>query len=678
MPKETEDKLAKIEREHKEMQEEMRSKLAQIEANIANSQLDLLNKVKEIFRRHSTVGKTYMEDPTHPLGFTPVHIPEYTSAYQGILSPVCLTIENPHYQTGASFPADCPATSGLKPEEVIKYREVVESFYGFDAKVLTLVPNMVLPPKRGKEGIKRQFTVANTSQQNGVVERMNKTLLERTRAMLRAVGQEKSFWAESVNTACYLVNQAPSTAMELKTPMEMWTGPNKDYIEELKAQLAREFEMKDLRSSNKILGIMSPSSEEERMKMSRVSYALAMGSLMFYMICKRLDIAQAVGVVSRYMANPDKEHWNTSVVATSTTEAEYVAATQASKEAIWLKILLEELRHNQEYVSLFCDSQSALHLARNPTFHSRTKRIRVQYHFIREKVEEGTVDMQKIHTKDNIADFMTKAVNVDKFTWCRSSCGLSETGTGGADSERNSIEDGICIVNILGFFHLQSNQGVWGFGIKGACLGWFAYDPQFYDINNMNFAQSEAQAVQARNLKRDCYTNLLVRGIKLDSGIPLQWAAKVPMMITFYVIDRDGEENDVKSQACIFKVVPNTRSRSQMGETTDGGLHEIFQHDFGPVGSPSFEAARSSGRLGYLASRRYTNGIINTVLLMLDSGLLCFSRGDPTGNLRKRFHPEMSEQEAANFMKSVCVDACNKWTTAGHDLIQYLQQGIEK
>ncbi|KAE8662818.1 hypothetical protein F3Y22_tig00113124pilonHSYRG00138 [Hibiscus syriacus] len=261
-------------------------------------------------------------------------------------------------------------------------------------------------------------------------------------------------------------------------------GPNKDHIEELNAQLAREFEMKDLGSTNKILGMqihrdknckpistplpinfklsssMSHSSEEERMKMSRVPYASAVRSLMFVMICTRPDIAQAVGVVSRYMANPGKEHWNTvkrilryikgtsnvalcyggsnllingwvsklqSIVATSTTEAEYVAATQASKEAIWLKMLLEELGHNQEYVSLFCDSQSALHLARNPTFHSMIKHIRVQYHFIREKVEEGTVDMQKIHIKDNIADFMTKAIKADKFTWYRSSCGLSET-----------------------------------------------------------------------------------------------------------------------------------------------------------------------------------------------------------------------------------------------------------
>lgn len=81
---------------------------------------------------------------------------------------------------------------------------------------------------------------------------------------------------------------------------------------------------------------------------------------------------------------------------------------------------------------------------------------------------------------------------------------------------------------------------------------------------------------------------------------------------------------------------------------------------------------------GYLAARRHMDGIINTVLMMLDSGLPCFSRGDPIGNLRKRFHPEMSEREAANFMIRTCTDAYNKWTTAGYDLIQYLQQGIEK
>lgn len=49
-------------------------------------------------------------------------------------------------------------------------------------------------------------------------------------------------------------------------------------------------------------------------------------------------------------------------------------------------------------------------------------------------------------------------------------------------------------------------------------------------------------------------TNKLVKGIRVDSGIPLQSAAKVPIMITFNVADRDGDQNDIKPQACIFKV----------------------------------------------------------------------------------------------------------------------------
>ncbi|GKC04925.1 hypothetical protein Tco_0996535 [Tanacetum coccineum] len=208
----------------------------------------------------------------------------------------------------------------------------------------------------------------------------------------------------------------------------------------------------------KLSSKMSPNSEKEGMKMSRVPYGSEVESLMFAMICTRPDIAHVVGVVSRYMAEPGREHWEavkrilryikgTSGVALCFGEsdlivkgyvdsdyagdldgkAEYVAAAQASKEAVLLKMLLEELGHKQEKITLFCDNQSALYLAKNPTFHSKIKHIRVQYHFVREKVEEGTVDMRKIHTDDNVADYLTKAINCDKFIWCRSSCGLAKT-----------------------------------------------------------------------------------------------------------------------------------------------------------------------------------------------------------------------------------------------------------
>ncbi|XP_073133491.1 uncharacterized protein [Henckelia pumila] len=160
----------------------------------------------------------------------------------------------------------------------------------------------------------------------------------------------------------------------------------------------------------------------------------------------RLELIHSDGYVdSDYAGDPDKRKSTTgyvftvaggavswvlklqTVVALSTTEAEYMAATQACKKAIWIKRLLEELGHKQEKIPLFCDGQSTLHIARNPAFHSRTKHIGVQFHFVREVVEEGSVDMQKIHTKDNIADVLTKLVNTDKFEWCRSSSGLAET-----------------------------------------------------------------------------------------------------------------------------------------------------------------------------------------------------------------------------------------------------------
>ncbi|KAK9078793.1 hypothetical protein SSX86_002851 [Deinandra increscens subsp. villosa] len=78
-------------------------------------------------------------------------------------------------------------------------------------------------------GVIRNHTVPGTPQQNGLVERMNRTLLNKVRCMLHSSGLPKSFWAEAVVTATYLVNRSPSTAIEMKTPMEMWTGAKQDY-----------------------------------------------------------------------------------------------------------------------------------------------------------------------------------------------------------------------------------------------------------------------------------------------------------------------------------------------------------------------------------------------------------------------------------------------------------------
>ena len=76
------------------------------------------------------------------------------------------------------------------------------------------------------------------------------------------------------------------------------------------------------------------------------------------------------------------------IVTLSTIEAEYVAMTEASKEIIWLQGLLTELRFKQEKNVLYSDSQSTIHLAKNSTFHFRTKHIGLLYHFIRSLLED--------------------------------------------------------------------------------------------------------------------------------------------------------------------------------------------------------------------------------------------------------------------------------------------------
>ena len=107
-----------------------------------------------------------------------------------------------------------------------------------------------------------------------------------------------------------------------------------------------------------------------------------------------------------------------STVALSTTEAEYMAVTEAFKEAIWLHGLVEDLGIIQKQVEVFCDSQSAICLAKNQVYHGRTKHIDVRFHFIREIIDEGNILLQKIRTADNPADMLTKVVTGIKFQHC--------------------------------------------------------------------------------------------------------------------------------------------------------------------------------------------------------------------------------------------------------------------
>ena len=95
-----------------------------------------------------------------------------------------------------------------------------------------------------------------------------------------------------------------------------------------------------------------------------------------------------------------------------------MAVVEAIKEVIWIHGLIRDLGVDQKQVEVHCDSQSAIYLAKYQVHHARTKHIDVRYHFVREIVGEGEIILQKIPTKDNPADMLTKVVGVAKFVHC--------------------------------------------------------------------------------------------------------------------------------------------------------------------------------------------------------------------------------------------------------------------
>lgn len=119
-----------------------------------------------------------------------------------------------------------------------------------------------------------------------------------------------------------------------------------------------------------------------------------------------------------------------SVVALSSTEAEYIGITHAAKEATWIRNLLSELYSPQilNYpIIIHCDNKSAIELARNATFHSRTKHIAIRYHYIREALNAGVISLEHRGTDDMPADMFTKALIRLKLTKFAQYVGLSQT-----------------------------------------------------------------------------------------------------------------------------------------------------------------------------------------------------------------------------------------------------------
>ena len=219
-------------------------------------------------------------------------------------------------------------------------------------------------------------------------------------------------------------------------------------------------------------------------------YSALVGSLMYLAVCTRPDLSQAVGALARYSANPMTEHWDAALgvvrylsstsskgiifscnngmcelsgycdadfagdidtrrsttgyvfklaggaiswssrlqptVAASTTEAEYMAASNATKEGLWLRKLLTDLGKPLKPIVIQSDNQAAISLLKNPITSMRSKHIDVIHHLARERVVRGEVVFSYVNTADNVADMLTKPLLELKFLACCKGMGMSD------------------------------------------------------------------------------------------------------------------------------------------------------------------------------------------------------------------------------------------------------------
>lgn len=224
--------------------------------------------------------------------------------------------------------------------------------------------------------------------------------------------------------------------------------------------------------SMRLTSNQSPKSTTEIARMSNIPYKEAVGTLMYAALGTRPDIAYAIQVLSKFSKDPGDAHWEAAkrvfrylkgtrelwltyggagedlagftdadgnmaedrratsgyafiinggavswsakrqeVVTLSTTESEYVGATHAAKEALWLRSLITQVfEQNIPATNVFSDNQSAIALAKDHQYHARTKHIDIRYHFIRWIIEEGKIRLIYCPTEDMVADVFMKAL----------------------------------------------------------------------------------------------------------------------------------------------------------------------------------------------------------------------------------------------------------------------------
>lgn len=231
------------------------------------------------------------------------------------------------------------------------------------------------------------------------------------------------------------------------------------------------------------------SKNNEETKVDATLYMKMVGSLM-YLTATRPDLMYGVSLISRFMSCPTESHWlaakrilrylkgttelgifykkgdNSNLVAytdsdfagdlddrrstsgfvfllgsaavswsskkqpivtLSTTEAEYVAAASCACQCLWLKRVLEKLGHKEKRSTMIqCDNSSTIKLSKNSVFHGRSKHIDIKFHFLRDLVKDGVVELSYCNSQEQVADIMTKPIKLDQYLKLRKMMGMVE------------------------------------------------------------------------------------------------------------------------------------------------------------------------------------------------------------------------------------------------------------
>ncbi|GJW67675.1 hypothetical protein Tco_0122099 [Tanacetum coccineum] len=113
-------------------------------------------------------------------------------------------------------------------------------------------------------------------------------------------------------------------------------------------------------------------------------------------------------------------------LAISTTEAEYVSAEKACQQALWMKQALIDYDVRLDDVSIMCDNKDTIDLSKNPVQHSRTKRIEICHHFLRDNVQRGHISIEKVSSVDNITGILMKPLKCESFNYLHLGLGMME------------------------------------------------------------------------------------------------------------------------------------------------------------------------------------------------------------------------------------------------------------